>query len=377
MADTTLTDPFTQSFTLRMGDGTPFNVTVPELDDFILYSVQISINYAAQLGASLTFLIVLLLLTKPDKRKSAIFIINTVALTLNFLRTLLQCLYYTGPFSETYAYFAVDYSRVAKSDYASQIAIAVLTWLLLACVEGSLLLQVRVVCVTLRGIYKRLIYAVTAVVAALALAFRLALCVENSKYILALKSEFPLQSLASATNITTSVSICWFCAVFVIKLGFALNQRRKLNVGSCGPMQILFIMGCQTLIIPGMYHSSLLRNGTVLTSSAIFSIIEYFVPLPSMDSNVLSLVAIFLPLSSLWASASVENRKQHREEPKIQNRLLGSNGTATTGPLIDESFLIGPLSPSETATLGTSQFSPSSPIKIYHRHEHIDLEAQK
>ncbi|KAL8826600.1 MAG: hypothetical protein Q9170_007338 [Blastenia crenularia] len=343
-----------------MRDGTPFNVTIPELDDFILYSVQISINYAASLGASLLFFIVLLLLTKPDKRKSPVFVMNAVALILNFLRTLLHCLYFTGPFSETYAYFSVDYSRVSRSDYASQVAITVITWLLLVCVEASLLLQARVVCVTLREGLKRLIFTFSIMIAGLALAFRLALCVENSKLILGLDPEFSLRWLASATNITTSVSICWFCAVFVVKLGFALDQRRKLNVGAFGPMQIIFIIGCQTLIIP-----------------AIFSVIEYFVPLPSMDSNVLSLVTIFLPLSSLWASSSVDNRKRELQLPPVQGKRLGSDGTAMTGPLVDEKLLIGPLSPSETATFGTSHSSPRSQTHTQNQHFEFDLEAQK
>lgn len=251
MAENPPFDPFAQSFTLVTGDGAAINITVPELDAFILYSVQISINYAAQLGASLIFLIVLLLLTKPDKRKSPIFIINSVALLLNVLRMLLQCLYFTGPFSETYAYFSVDYSRVTGSDYANQVAITVLNWMLLVCVEFSLLLQVRVVCITVLDFYKRIIYVLSACIGGIAIAFRLALCIENSKYILSLKSQFSLEWLASATNITTSISICWFCLVFVIKLGFAMRQRKKLNVGSYGPMQIIFIMGCQTLIIPG------------------------------------------------------------------------------------------------------------------------------
>ncbi|KAL8942578.1 MAG: hypothetical protein Q9216_001560 [Gyalolechia sp. 2 TL-2023] len=360
MANTTSFDPFAQSFTLLMRDGTPFNVTIPDLDDFILYSVQISITYAAQLGASLVFLIVLLLLTKPDKRKSPVFILNTVALTLNFLRTLLHCLYYTGPFSEAYAYFGVDYSRVSGSDYASQVAITILTWFLLVCVELSLLLQVQVVCVTLRDGFKRLIFAFSAMIAGLALAFRLALCVENSKYILSLEPEVSLQWLASASNITTSISICWFCAVFVIKLGFALDQRRKLKVGNFRPMQIIFIMGCQTLIIP-----------------AIFSIIEYWVPLPSINSHVLTLVTIFLPLSSLWASASVDDRKRSMEQQMGHGKLLRSDGTATPRPLIGAKFLDSPHSPSATATTRTSNSGLPSPTKPHDHHLDFDLEAQK
>ncbi|KAI4248160.1 MAG: hypothetical protein LQ352_006005 [Teloschistes flavicans] len=360
MANTSAFDPFTQSFALLMSDGTPINITIPELDAFILYSVQISINYAAQLGASLLFLIVLLLLTKPEKRKSPIFIINSLALVFNVIRTLLQCLYFTGPFCEPYAYFSLDYSRVSTSDYANQVAITVLTLLLLICAELSLLLQVQVVCVTLRQIFQRLIFALSIIIAGLAVSFRLTFCIENARYILALKSLFPLEWLASATNIVTTISICWFCAVFVIKLGFALDQRKKLGVGTFGPMRIIFIMGCQTLIIP-----------------AIFSIIEYFVPVPSMDSNVLSLVVIFLPLSSLWASASNDHRKRYTAQPKFHGKLLGSDGSALTGPLVGEQFLIEPLSPSATATSRTSHSSLVPPTNTKHGRDDADLEAQQ
>ena len=251
MATTPPFDPFTQTFTLLLADSSPFNVTIPELDDFVFYNVNICINYASQLGGSLILLIVLLLLTKTDKRQSPIFILNALCLSLNTIRNILQCLYFAGPFSETYAYFGQDYSRVPRSTYATSVTATVLTFLLLLCVELSLILQVRVVCVTLRDIYRRGILVISVMIALVAIGFRLALCVENSRYIVSLTYLIPLTWLGSAANITTSISVCWFCAVFVTKLGFALEQRRKLGMGTFGPMQVIFIMGCQTLIIPG------------------------------------------------------------------------------------------------------------------------------
>ena len=253
-------NPFDQSFTLLLSDGTPFNVTIPDLDDFILYSVQISINYSAQLGASLIFLVVLLLLTKADKRKSIIFVLNSLALAINVIRNLLQCLYFTGPFSEVYAYFSQDYSRVTGADYANQVTITVLNLLLLICAEFSLVLQVHVVCVTLRQIYKQFVTAVLVLVACFAVGFRFAFTIENAKTILSLTPPTSINWLASASNITTTVSICLFSAMFITKLGFALEQRRQLGMTRFGPMQILFIMGCQTLLIPGTPFFSLLLS---------------------------------------------------------------------------------------------------------------------
>lgn len=255
MAAATPFDPYNQSFTLLASDGTPFNVSIPDLDFFVYYNNQICINYGAQTGASIILLIVLLLLTKPDKRASTIFIVNVSSLALNIIRNILQCVYFTGPWTETYAVFSGDYSRVHTGDYATSVTGTVLTVLVLVCVEISLCLQTRVVCVTMRQLYRRTIFAASIVIGLLAIAFRLVLCIENSIDIVQAKVEGPLDRLVSATNITETISICWFSAVFVTKLAFALNERRKLGLVQFGPMQIIFIMGCQTLIIPGQQDS--------------------------------------------------------------------------------------------------------------------------
>ena len=251
MSSVTPFDPFTQTVTLLLADSTPFNVSMPDLDDFMLYSVQICINYAAQLGASLILLVVLLLLTKPGKRSSPIFIINSLSLILNVIRNVLFCLYFTGPFSEIYAYFGQDYSRVSKSNFAQSITATMLSFLLLVCVEVSLILQVRVVCVTVKEMYKLAIFVASNIIALMAIGTHFAFSVEVSRATISLNPPSSLDKLESATNITTTISICWFCAVFVTKLGFALNERRKLGLDRFGPMQVIFIMGCQTLVIPG------------------------------------------------------------------------------------------------------------------------------
>lgn len=251
MANATSFDPFTQAVTFTMADGTPFNITMADIDSFVLYSVQICINYAAQLGASLILLIVLLLLTKPEKRRSTIFITNILSLSVNFIRNILMCLYFTGPFNEIYAYFGQDYSQVHRSDYATSVTATVLTLMLLVCVEISLVLQVRVVSITLQQLYQHAIFVGSVAVALVAVILRFILCVKNAQYIVTLNPDTGLNKWSSAANISTTVSICWFCAVFVIKLGIALQARRKLGLGQFGPMQIIFIMGCQTLVVPG------------------------------------------------------------------------------------------------------------------------------
>ena len=242
---------FDQSITIQTLDG-PTDIPMADLNDFVLYNAQICINYGAQIGASIVLLVALLLLTKPDKRRSAIFVANTSTLLLNIVRTVLHAQYYTGPFSNVYAYFGQDYRLVPRSSYASSVTTTVFEWLVLASLETSLCLQVHVVCVTLRDIHRRTILILSILVAWLALGFRTALMIKNSALVMQHAPEDSLLWLNKTTSIMTAVSICWFCAIFITKLGFALHQRRKLGMGQFGPMQIILIMGCQTLIIPGM-----------------------------------------------------------------------------------------------------------------------------
>ncbi|MCJ1472700.1 hypothetical protein MMC13_001349 [Lambiella insularis] len=351
-------DAFSQSITLIMQDGTPFNVTIPEVDDFILYSVQICINYAAQLGASVVLLVLLALLTKADKRTSPIFILNSISLAFNIIRNVLQCLYFTGQFNEFYTFFSGDFSTVPGSAFAISIAATVFTFLLLVTIEMSLLLQVHVVSATLRKVYRHIILAISIAIASLAIAFRLALCIMNARATLSLTYLLPLDWLFSATNVTTTISICWFCAVFVTKIGFALEQRHRLGLRSFGPLQILFMVGCQTLVIP-----------------VIFSILEYTTNLPSMDSNVLTLVSIFLPLSSMWAASSTGGSAQAPTPLGGQRKYLSTIRSSIASRFSEKKPLRTSLSPVKGSPRTSTSPLPTPALEVF-RQVDLDLEKQ-
>ena len=244
-------DPFNQTLTLLLEDGTPFQLTTRDLKDFNLYNVRICINYGSQIGATLLLMVVLALITPADKRRSPIFVVNILALISNFIRSLLQALYFTSAFSVPYAYFASDYSRVPSVDYSNSVAANVFTLLVQICVSISLVMQIRVVCLTMKRVFRLLVIMGSGLVALVALAFRMALVIQNSRAIVQAESFRSFQWLASATNITATVSFCVFCVIFVVKLGVAMRERKKLGLRQYGPMRVLFIMGCQTLFIPG------------------------------------------------------------------------------------------------------------------------------
>lgn len=246
-------DPTAQVVTIHASDGTPIKVPLFQIDIFYQYCIKVSINYGAQLGACIAILVIMILLTRPEKRGSVVFVINCLALFFNAFRLICEVLYFTSGFVEVYAFLAHDYSDVNSSAYAVSILGVVILSLVVVCVEVSLVLQVQVICSTLRRRYRRALLVVSIVIALVPIGFRFAYMVQNCHAIADTTWMYDIKWLERAATATTTISICFFCAIFVGKLGFAIKQRKRLGVREFGPMKIIFVMGCQTLFIPGTF----------------------------------------------------------------------------------------------------------------------------
>ncbi|KAK8157250.1 pheromone receptor 2 [Phyllosticta citrichinensis] len=243
-----------------MADGTKIPVDMAGLRLYAQYAIRTCINYATQIGASIILLAILLVLTKHEKPCSPIFIFNTLSLILNILH----------------------YSPLTNADIAGSVAATILTLALVICTEISLVLQ-RYALVVLPSLF-----ALTAV------AIRFVATVLNLRSISGVYTTAP--DVANASNITITISICFSLLVFVGKLALAIRNRPRLGLKQFGPMQIIFVMGCNTLVNPGKNH--LAKKHT----NAIFSILQYFTSTPMLGSQALTLVAIFLPLSAIFGS---------------------------------------------------------------------------
>lgn len=246
-------DPYTQNVTLHRADGTPFEVPVGQVDYFVQYGIKICINYGSQIGASIILLIVLLTLTKPEKRYSPVFFLNSSALVFNICRLICMATFFTTEFCKAYPFLSNDFSSVPLSAYINSVLGVILTFLLLICIEISFILQTQVICSTLRNVYQRIIFWASMLMALVPIGFRFAFVIQNSILIMGAEAFTSYTWLQSATNIVITISICFFSAIFVIKLGYTIRQRRKLGVRKFGPMQVIFIMGCQTMIVPGKH----------------------------------------------------------------------------------------------------------------------------
>lgn len=256
-------DIFNQTFELIGPDGSTLAFSTLDIELVRLTAVRTAIIFATQLGASAILLLVLLLMTPGAKRRSLSWIFNVLALVCNVTRCTMQCLEMTGPFLNFVLIVTQEYG-VAGLNRHIRLAIAnnVITTMVFIFIELALVTQVQVICAAaMSSVYRIAILTFCGVVATIAIGFRLNLMIVNCRSTASLgtphASEWELferlQWAQSTNNVTAIVSICVFSAVFCTKLGLAIRSRRSMGLKQFGAMQIVFIMGCQTLTIPGKF----------------------------------------------------------------------------------------------------------------------------
>lgn len=245
-------NPFEQNITMIAGDGTTMVIPLPDIDEYVYEGVSTCINYGSQLGASIVTFILLFLLTRAKKRRSTVFCLNVSALLLNVVRLVCQVLFYTGAWFESYAYFSGDVSRVKIGDYANSVLGGVMTALVEILIESSLIVQTMVVCTNVSVVQKTVILILSILVATITIGFRMGQMVLNSILIVGDKPSTPYVWLQKVDTILITISICFFCVILCSKLGYTIRRRQQLGVRQFGPMQVIFIMSCQTMILPGV-----------------------------------------------------------------------------------------------------------------------------
>lgn len=254
-------DPFTQPFWITMPDGTSTNVaSIADIDLLRSVSVPQAICQAAQLGAAVVLLAAIALMTKPEKRRSSVFCLNAISLLMVALRAFFQLRTITGPLYEFYRWETQTYIDIGNATAISACA-EVGTVLLTLVILSSLFVQVGIVCCTLSDARRYIINTSNAIVIALAVAMRLTVSIMNIRWnILQLSGpeydQFQVvNKFASAANITLVLAIAFSAVIFTAKLALAILTRRSMGMTQFGPMQIIFVMGCQTMLTPRNYNA--------------------------------------------------------------------------------------------------------------------------
>lgn len=263
------------SFTPTPYDGTPNAELTTEITNALWMQHNSTIVFALglQAGLTLTLLLLLLLLTRPSKRRTAVFRLNIAALTCASIRLLCQAAYFwlflsLFPVLEPY----VQGLQVQVSMQPSQLVAGLFAATQACCIMTSLFLQVRAVSAPMAVAWKRrTVVGLSAVVALACVATTIlftAVCLAT-----VVARPFPDASTLTTFPLMIMVwvnqaGVCFFSAVFVAKLVVAIVQRRRMGIGGFGAMEVVCIMGCQTMIVPGELPSVLPSHLTATNACA-------------------------------------------------------------------------------------------------------------
>ena len=249
-------NPFNQTIVILAPDGkTPLPIPLSFVREVQVSTTAMGIVQGTQIGAAALLLTCLFLNTKADKRRSVLFLLNALALFLVVLRGIFSAVAFTGPFFDWYSYSTLYYANLHAAQTVS-IAAALMSLTLIIVLEMSIVLQVRIVCCTVEPTWRHIITLFNTLLALSVIGLQLALNVLTIRWnILGVLQQKDWQferinKLASVANITFVISLGISVAIFCAKLAFAIRRRRSMGMKQFGPMQVIFIMGFQTMILP-------------------------------------------------------------------------------------------------------------------------------
>lgn len=247
-------DPFTQNVTFLGPDGkTKLHVPMPAIDALNDESVSISINYGCQLGACVIMLLTVLVMTPWSKLGRPSNILHILGLVVCIIRMGILCAYFTSPFNDFYAYWAVDYSRVAARYYQASIVGTVFSLLLVIIVELALMNQAWTMVVLWPKRYKWPLAILSLLITLLTVGWRIAFTVIQCESVVSVKPPSNYYWGIYWMMVTNIMSICWFCAIFNVKLIIHLVTNRGIlpSSGTLTPMEVLVMTNGLLMVVPG------------------------------------------------------------------------------------------------------------------------------
>jgi pheromone alpha factor receptor len=241
-----------QPFNLTGLDGTPQTLSLADVSAYN-YAIAVGgVTNGFMVGFGAMLVIVLILLTDSKKLSRPIIVLNIISLLLFSTRSLLECIGWTQQFN--YGVGEIFLGAVAQyggNPYWVGIVEALIQPFLYATILTSLILQVRVVF----GPEPRARKIITTGLCAVAGVLEVLVIVYNIYVLIALAEQnlnaYNPPWLYPATKILFLVFLGLSSVIFLYKLAITIRMRRRLGLTKFGPLQILFIMSAQCLVVPG------------------------------------------------------------------------------------------------------------------------------
>jgi pheromone alpha factor receptor len=255
-ASSTPFNPFNQTINLTMADGvTIVPVPVSLIDQYYwIEGFQQDANFGAQMGACIMMILVVITMTPRNRFVKASTKINLALLIASLAHASFEQSYFTGHFFEFYILFSGDISTVAPVTYATQVCSIVARMIQLPLTQAALALQAWTMIRLWPVVGKWLIFFVSFCVVFLSIGVRFAFNVVDSMQVIEANYTFP-EWMERADFIMDTLSIIWFCALFLFKLISHMASNRSSLPATHGlqPYDVLVMTNGVLLLIPSMY----------------------------------------------------------------------------------------------------------------------------
>ncbi|OLL23575.1 Pheromone P-factor receptor [Neolecta irregularis DAH-3] len=279
--------PLSQPLVMFGPHGENVTLTLNELEEAMFPRLVNCSTYTSHIAMCAGVLFVLLITTQRDRLKTPVHIFNILSLISSIIFSAMQYISMTGPAFQIEVQLFHDFTTLSRKDTNLARIIPILGSIVVGFIEFSLVLQCRSVFASYKSIRKWMTLVITSVATAVT-SWCLAVDIHRSLTLGSGTGNFTWMD--KSKNVVFAFSICFFSSIFVSKLWKSIHTRRNLGFRQFGPLQVIFIMACQSMILP-----------------LIFCFIGVFYPSKYAVSHTARImVVINLPLSSVWAAAQAD-----------------------------------------------------------------------
>jgi len=240
-----------QTFNLTDIYGDVFNLSLSDFDDYFHDAGRSLVIFGVNIGMCVTIAIVLLLLTKPEKRRTPIFSLNLAGLILEFFRMLMTAIIFTGPNFVIASEFLSDNSLTPESSFVPiyLYTFATIPWYIV--IFTSLILQVRVVFGAEPKAQRYLTWGLGFIGLA-AMGFNITAQADTFKGQVERTGDLDIwfNWVVLTARILYTLTVGLASLTFVAKLMYLIYRRQRMGFKGFGPLQVIVIMGTQCLIVP-------------------------------------------------------------------------------------------------------------------------------
>ncbi|KAK4665385.1 pheromone alpha factor receptor [Podospora pseudopauciseta] len=328
-------NPSTQTFILLApappsGELAPVPLTPKEVSEIYADASSLSILYGSQIGACISILAVVLLMTPLPRFKRWPTIISILALALNTTRMVLLSLFYPSSWASLTALFLGDYSAVSQNDINISVAATLLSVPVTMLIYAALFVQAWSMLSLWRDVWKWLAIGVSIGVGLVTVGFNFAGAVIQARGVLGMTVPRDGVWVRQVYLGMMTGGICWFCFLFNVRLVMHMWETRSVLPGWKGLKAMDVLVIC---------------NGVLMFVPVVFAALEFasFTNFESASLTQTSVIVV-LPLGVLVAQRLAA----------APSRYASPTGT-TTGMTGSSSMGSNPRSRNQTSSMATQR----------------------